>query len=232
MSKAAALSPSKTSEARSAQGAGYAKGDETRRRVLAAALDAFGEDGFAAVSTRRIAQAAGVSLPVLQYYFGGKEGLYQACAEEIVERYARHMAVPAGVAAAALAAGGDAETARVHLKAVIGALTGLLVGSNEPNSWAPFAARELQDPGPAFELLYGRLWRPGVETMSRLIARIRGLPPTDPEACAQALMLISSLLAFRTGRKVAMRALNWSAIGPAELRTVNAVLAAQIDALT
>ena len=66
---------------------GYRKGEETRQRILAVALVAFGGSGFDAVTTRRIAQDAGVKLPALTYYFGGKEGLYRACAEDIVARW-------------------------------------------------------------------------------------------------------------------------------------------------
>jgi AcrR family transcriptional regulator len=68
----------------------HQKGQETRERILDAALKAFGEASFLAVTTRQIAQAASVSLPTLQYYFGHKEGLYRACAETIVERYRSH----------------------------------------------------------------------------------------------------------------------------------------------
>ena len=68
----------KTTKVRAVASAGYRKGGETRQRILDAALNAFGEASFKAVTTRRIAQAAGVSLPTLQYYFGDKEGLYRA----------------------------------------------------------------------------------------------------------------------------------------------------------
>src|ERR1700733_2440611 len=84
MSKPAAH---KNAKVRAAASAGYKKGEETRRRILDAALKAFGEASFRAVTTRRISAAAGVSLPTLTYYFGDKEGLYRACAEAVVDRY-------------------------------------------------------------------------------------------------------------------------------------------------
>ncbi|HET7332138.1 TetR family transcriptional regulator, partial [Dyella sp.] len=39
---------------------GYARGDETRERIIDAAVKLFGERGFAGASTRDIAAAAGV----------------------------------------------------------------------------------------------------------------------------------------------------------------------------
>jgi TetR/AcrR family transcriptional regulator, regulator of cefoperazone and chloramphenicol sensitivity len=74
---------------------GYARGDETRQRIIDAAVQLFGEHGFDKASTRDIAAAAGVNAPALQYYFENKEGLYKACAEYITDdmqaRYAPAM---------------------------------------------------------------------------------------------------------------------------------------------
>lgn len=217
--------------ARDRRKSGYAKGEETRQRLLDAALAAFGGASFKAVTTRQIAAAADVSLPTLQYYFGDKEGLYRACAEAIVERFRSHTTAAANEAAAALNGDCPAETARSHLKAVIGALAGFLVGSKEAERWAQFVARELRDPGPAFEILFERLWRPGVEITARLIARILGSPANDPAARVQALLLISGLLAFQSGRRISLRTMRWSTIGREELAMVLAGLDAQMDAI-
>lgn len=221
----------KTSNARAAANGGYRKGEQTRERILDVALKAFGKAPFAAVTTRQISEAASVSLPVLQYYFVSKEGLYRACAEAIVERYRRHTTGAAGEARKALKEDCTAEAARVLLKRLIGNLAGLLVGSQEAEGWAQFVARELRDPGPAFEILYASLWRPGVEITTGLIARIQGRSELDPAARIQALMLISSLLAFQSGRSISLRAMHWPEIGRKELAMVLSVLEMQIDAI-
>jgi TetR/AcrR family transcriptional regulator, regulator of cefoperazone and chloramphenicol sensitivity len=227
----AAPIPRKAPKIRSIASVGYAKGGETRQRILDVALKAFGEASFKAVTTRQISEAADISLPTLQYYFGDKEGLYRACAETIVERYRGHTTSTAAKAAAALKENHTAEAARTHLKALIGALAGFLVGSREAERWAQFVARELRDPGPAFEILYEKLWRPGVELTARMIACVMGAPEGDPAARIQALLLISSLLAFQSGRSVSLRTMRWSKIGPDELAMVLSSLDAQIDAI-
>lgn len=221
----------KTPKLRALAKAGYQKGEETRQRILHTALNAFGEASFKAVTTRQIAEAAGVSLPTLQYYFGDKEGLYRACAQAIVEGYRRHTSAAAAKAREALREFGGAEMARAQLKAVIGALGGFLVGFKEAESWAQFVARELRDPGPAFEILYENLWRPGVDITARLIARLLGRPEGDADARIQALLLISSLLAFQSGRNISLRTMRWTTIGPKELAMVLSILDTQIDAI-
>ena len=230
-SKKTATASRKTLSAPAVPHAGYQKGQETRERILNAALRAFGEASYLAVTTRQISEAASVSLPTLQYYFGDKEGLYRACAEAIVERYRRHTKAAGAKAAEALNEGGSAETGRVQLKALFAALGGFLVGSREASLWAQFVARELRDPGPAFEILYAGLWRPGVEITARLIARILDIPESDPAVRIRALLLISSLLAFQSGRSISLRTMQWTSIGPPELAMVLSGVEAQIDAI-
>lgn len=46
------------------------------KRLLTAALELFTRKGYAATSVREIVEAAGVTKPVLYYYFGSKEGIY------------------------------------------------------------------------------------------------------------------------------------------------------------
>ena len=52
------------------------EGQAVRQRLLQAALDLFTEKGYASTSVREIVDAAGVTKPVLYYYFKSKEGIY------------------------------------------------------------------------------------------------------------------------------------------------------------
>jgi len=105
------------------------------------------------------------------------------------------------------------------------------VESSEAEDWIQFVGRELRDPGPAFEILYEHLWHSGAELTSRLVGRIRGrVEPADDDRI-RALLLISSLLAFQSGRNISMRSLEWSNIGPAEVMLIRSSLNAQIDAI-
>ncbi len=49
-----------------------------RKALLLAGIDLFAEKGYASTSVREIVSAAGVTKPVLYYYFQSKEGLFQA----------------------------------------------------------------------------------------------------------------------------------------------------------
>jgi TetR/AcrR family transcriptional regulator, regulator of cefoperazone and chloramphenicol sensitivity len=57
-------------------------GEESRQRLLEAAVQCFAEQGFAKTSTRTIAGHAGVNIASISYYFGDKAGLYRAAFTE------------------------------------------------------------------------------------------------------------------------------------------------------
>ncbi|MET8325705.1 TetR/AcrR family transcriptional regulator [Streptomyces sp. NPDC005181] len=59
----------------------------TRDRILAAAAELLAEGGSDAVSTRAVAQAAGVQAPTLYRLFGDKKGLLEAVTAYGFERY-------------------------------------------------------------------------------------------------------------------------------------------------
>jgi len=54
-------------------------GEQSRERLLHAAMRLFAAQGFSKTSTREIAQAASANVAAISYYFGDKAGLYQAC---------------------------------------------------------------------------------------------------------------------------------------------------------
>jgi len=68
---------------KSAKGRHPAHEGKVRERILKAARDVFTVCSFKTASTRMIAKQAGVEHPMIHYYFGSKENLFYAMAEEI-----------------------------------------------------------------------------------------------------------------------------------------------------
>lgn len=52
--------------------------DEKKEKLLQAATALFAAEGYDRVSIRQIADTAGVNSAMISYYFGGKQGLYEA----------------------------------------------------------------------------------------------------------------------------------------------------------
>ncbi len=62
------------------------RADQTRARILDAAIREFSENGLSGARTEQIAEAAGVNKALLYYYFQGKEALYIAALEATAQR--------------------------------------------------------------------------------------------------------------------------------------------------
>lgn len=65
---------------------------ERRRQLLDVARDVFGSKGFHATSMEEIADAAGVTKPVLYQHFGSKRALYRSLLEDVGERLMESLA--------------------------------------------------------------------------------------------------------------------------------------------
>lgn len=66
---------------------GYAKGHETREQILIAALHLLVEEGYRAMSMRRVAAACDMKLGNLTYHFPTREELVQELLEAIIRAY-------------------------------------------------------------------------------------------------------------------------------------------------
>lgn len=76
----------------------------TRARIVDVAARLLSVDGPAAVTTRAVAQGAGVQAPTIYRLFGDKDGLLEAVAEHVMDT---HVSAKAAVERAASAAGSD-----------------------------------------------------------------------------------------------------------------------------
>jgi AcrR family transcriptional regulator len=67
-----------------------------RPKLLSAAMDLFNRRGYASTTVREIVLAAGVTKPVLYYYFGNKEGIYVELMQSPLKEFGRLLAEAAG----------------------------------------------------------------------------------------------------------------------------------------
>jgi len=211
---------------------GYARGEETRRRLIDAAIRLFGERGFVGASTRDIARLAGVNAPALQYYFDSKEGLYQACAEHLSASAEAHFE-PVLVAAEAVLA--DAKASR---EALIGAFTALqdaiadhLLVNQEAQHRRLFIAQEQAGHGVTREPVE----RPAKRRMSQvgaaLVARLSGRPADDPLTLLRLMTAHGQLMVFHVVPRTALQTLRWRRLDAKNIEFLKQTVRAQTRAL-
>lgn len=174
---------------------------ELSQRIITAALEQFGRLGFDAASTRDIARASGVAMSSITYHFGGKQGLYLACADHIA-------LVISGVHAPLLEAikANPPQTVEAARAAAIALLENFARFMLAPESemHCQFIVREQQHPTEAFERIYAQMMRPVLEAATMLLAII--LPDRD-ETMRRALVtnLVGMALVLRVGRACVAR---------------------------
>jgi len=211
------------------QGGGYARGQRTRRKIIEAAIDMFGGLGYERTATRAIARRAGVSLPALQYYFGGKEGLHRACAEYIVADVHARLAPAVARARAALA---ESSLSRATLLGLLHTvLEPFLEGmaTERPESWVLFFTRAQSERGAAFDVLFERVVGTIIALAAQIVGRILERAPDDPEALIRALSVVGQLALVRRGRPILLRALRWPDFAGKRLKILKEALWKQIE---
>ena len=195
------------------------------RKLVEAALPIFGLRGLEGASTREIAKTAGKPMSAITYHFGGKEGLYLACARHISETLGMLLG---------LAGEEQAITDTAEARGKIGQLMSLLVNAMLRNETAPFARfifREQQEPTAAFDIIYGG-------GMGRVLARLCALLGViadgripDIELRVRVIALMGQVMGFRVARAATLRLTSWSDLGEMERALIDRVIQTHLGAI-
>jgi len=170
-------------------------------RLIEAAIDQFGQHGFDGASTRDIAAASGTAMSSITYHFGGKDGLYLACADYIAEQIGAVHAV--GMAAIGAHPPRDPDTARAAMLALLENFARLMLAP-QSEAWSQFIVREQQRPTEAFERIYHGIMSPVLETVLGLMAIAR--PSLDDTGRRTLVMnIVGMVLVLRLGRACVSR---------------------------
>jgi AcrR family transcriptional regulator len=210
---------------------GYARGEETRLRIIEAAFKVFADEGYLGASTRRIAAEAGVNPPALQYYFDSKDGLHRACGQYIVDLAMTALAPAIDRAGAALA--GDRREAVVEaLVDVVDVIAGLAMTRAESDGWSRFMLScDADDGGPAVDVVESGLAAPIKTVTTDLVARALGLQPPAEEVRLRSILILSQLSALSTKRDSTLMAMGWPDFAEGRGQTLRAILADHVRKL-
>ena len=204
-------------------------GGSARDALIHAAIELFGRDGYAAVSTRMLSERAGTNIASIKYYFGGKDELYRAAVEHVVEtlRPRLELALSGFTQGQELAGDDPALQARL-LKRLIANLMALFLGSDEVPVFMPLVLREFFMPGPHFETFYQALPRRLHELFTNAVAMVRGTDPRDETTILQAHALIGQIMIFHVGRPILFRRMDWQAFTPERIDAIVATVQASV----
>lgn len=199
---------------------------DTRSRLIECAVREFGTKGPEGASTRAIATAAGTIQSSINYYFGGKQGLYLAAADHIAARMSHGM----GSALAAEEGIGEQDAA-----AACAAVSRLMdrfcdeMASDGTEDWSLFLMREQLTPGSAFERIWTGTMGRFAKRLSDLIRIATGMPACD--ARFTAMTFLGQAHVVRSSRATVLRLCELDALDAATLCSIRTRIAANVDAI-
>lgn len=196
--------------------------DTTRASLLDAAIRLFGQHGYDGVTTRMLAEHAGVNLAAIKYHFGSKDDLYVGAIDSIVALIEPRLIMVTGVAGQAKAIAGDDPERQAHvISQLVDAVLTTFLATPLMQAAIPFVLRELFIPGPHFERLYSALPRRLHEVLTDLVAWILGIDPASDQAKIRAHAMAGQMLIYHLGRPVLLRRLEIASYDAATIEEIH-----------
>lgn len=207
-----------------------ARNDGTREKLLLAALELFGQYGFDGVSTRKLAERAGVNLQAINYYFDSKRGLYNAVADYLIERLQKRIGERRAMVLErfAEAQSGDRPIDAVEAREILTAVAETMLtlfADDESAVWVRYMVREQAEPTEAYERVYTGFMQPMLAAVRHLVGIVLEDDPLSDRVRLRTLSLIGSLIIYRVGRATILREMEWSAIGPEQMASIRGIAA-------
>ena len=201
-------------------------GSDAHQRLLEAAGKLFSQRGYAGVSTREVAKAAGVTLSAINYHFASKRWLYRSVIETLIADLAPRRTALVEMLSQALAhANGDrSELARVTHRFVRGVLT-FLLGKEMPTWHVQLILREVNQPSFGFDLILSGHLNPLHDSIARLVGVATGNDPMSPASRLLTQSIVGMCLSFGPVRSIVLARLGWDQYTPERIEQVVAVVA-------
>lgn len=181
-----------------------------RQALIDAAIELFGASGFEAVGTRALCERAGTNLAAIRYHFEGKDGLYRAAVQHVVDVLQPRLdfAVAAFGEGERLA-GGDRTRQADLVASVVQAVLQMFLRQEDIKHFIPFVLREFFLPSRHFDVFYQALPRRLHELAARMVAMVDGLDPDSDTAKVRAHALIGQMMVFNIAREILFRRTGW-----------------------
>lgn len=204
--------------------------ERTREALIHAGLRLFGSQGFEATSTRALASEAGANIGSIAYHFGGKDGLYAACAEYIVDMISRVAEGALGEIAAPPGNVGP-EEARAQLAQTLNAIMNFIVARPEAGEIVQFVLRELTHPTQALDTIYNGVFGPVHMRLCALWEAATGEAAESEHTKITVFTMIGQVVYFRIAREPVMRRMGWKTIGPREASQIVSIASYNLKAV-
>jgi AcrR family transcriptional regulator len=171
----------------------HSEGDETRLRLLDAAVVLFAEAGFDGVSVRQICDRADVkNIGAINYHFQGKDGLYKAAVHHALSRTTKRVTFPEW----------SSETLpTAKLRGFITGMVTQMINNPDPQGMG-LVMREFSKPTPTMEEVVRAHIKPMADQLHRILGELLPKMPYE-QRVRVGFSIIGQCLYYHQNRPVA-----------------------------
>ncbi len=208
-----------------------ARGGHARLKLIEVAVELFADHGYDGASTRDIAAAAKQNIAAINYYFGGKEGLYAAVLEEFFRR--KHAEAGASITVAREMRDDPARTPDIILNEIRNWLRASIMALAQENrqsqAFMRLMMREQFAPTKTFKKFFARMLDPAEDPFGMLIAAYLERDPDTVETFLITHALVGPYIGFMVAPEIVRIRTGWKRIGTAEAAAIAEVVLGQIE---
>ncbi len=204
--------------------------NDTRARLLNAALEAFGSRDYDGVSTRQIVEMAGANISAISYHFEHKQGLYHATVAYLSEILKAGMAEQLDSLEEWTKQASAEDCADKTCQFLVHYFEHILLG--EIGKHAPgIIFREQSRPSEAYQILFEELLGPMHRSLARLVAKYRGQSENDLQVLYMVHTLLGQTVIFRIAQTTLLKILEQKRYSQADINAIKNQLRSQCRAV-
>ena len=178
---------------------------DSKTRLLQTAFELFALKGLDGVSTREIVKKAGVNIHAISYYFGGKDGLYEAVVDYLINTMREESKdfLHFNEYRLKVDSLNKEETLNLLLKGIEELIDFDFVPKN--NKVVLFLTREELNPTKYNKKFYEALIIPLQEFILKCICKITGMQENEPKTLILSHMIMAQIIRFGRAKRYLLK---------------------------
>ncbi len=201
---------------------------DTRLELINSAMIEFAQNGYDKATTRDIAKRANINLSSILYYFGGKQGIYKATLETIVQKTLA-LTEDINTECANLKKSKDEKKAYEVLKEFIDRFLSILCGKKISKYMLEIFLNEYAHQSENFHILYEGLVSPFQKIFAELIVLASSKKMPMEDAILYSFPFFAQLFVFASRKNTICQTMNWQDYEETQIKKAYRYIIYQID---
>lgn len=199
--------------------------NDTRALLIESGIELFGVRGYDGVTTRELAHRARTNVSSIKYHFGGKEALYHAVLEKIVQEITLLvgpllLALRSGI----VAADGNRDVLKRLAQQFAQSWCRAALADPRTQTRIPPVVREVIQPSKHFTVIYEGFFRILYDVLGELLAAAHGRASIDDDLRIRAHVIMNVVWGFIFTEAIFWRQMGWKGYNRQRIEAIVPIL--------